>query len=143
MRNKTQQKRLANEFLWLYVAVFLAIPLVRVLPRIIRRLRGGYPASGGYADKAAQRWGVQATHGADGPQARPQSDEMLILGQMIGGAKTFEAIRKYTQLSDRRLDAGLQDLESRGMIRVERRQGLLGPRVEIHPTSKGLREFHN
>lgn len=134
---------MANEFVWLYVAVFLAIPLVRILPRIIRRLRGGYPASEGYSDKTAQRWRVQTTQKADGPQARPQSDEMLILGQMIGGAKTFEAIRKYTQLSDKKLDEGLQDLESKGMIRVEHKQGLLGPKVEIHPTSKGLREFHN
>ncbi len=126
--------------MWLYLAVFLAIPLVRVLPRIIRKLKSEYPGEEEYSK--AGGWNVRTTQRPD-ESLGPQNNDMLILGQMIAGAKTFEAIQKHTRLSDKRLDAELQDLESRGMIRVEQKQGLLGPRVEIHPTSKGLREFHN
>ena len=127
--------------MWMYLAIFLAIPLVRILPRILRMVRGERPDGGGYSGEA-KGWNVQT---AQRPDERPgrQGNDMLILGQMIAGAKTFEAIQRHTHLSDKRLDAELQNLESRGMIRVEQRQGLTGPKVEIYPTSKGLREFHN
>ncbi len=133
---------MANEFVWLYIIIFLTIPLVRILPRIIRKIRERQPIQQEYSEETTRHWNVQNTQEPT-KSTKLQSNDMMILGQMIAGAKTFESIQKYTGLPSEKLDAALQDLESRQMIRVEHKQGMLGQKVELHPTSKGLREFHN
>ena len=96
----------------------------------------------GTSDDSTRSWNV---HSVPEPtvSAESRDSDMLILGQMIAGVKTFENLKKYTGLSDEKLDSILQDLESRQMIRVGHKQGIMGPKVELHPTGKGLREFHN
>ena len=168
-----------ESYAWLYIVIFMMIPLLRIMPRIIRKVRGqqmqqqqrpmgssgryGYDGAGPAADAANTRnkttrdWNVKSTSdiddtskgqesrddAVDTASSRHQTSDMHVLGQMIAGAKTFETIQKYTGISTQKLDKTLQDLEARKLIVVKQKQGVLGVKVELYPTSKGVREFHN
>jgi len=68
--------------------------------------------------------------------------EMLVLGELNRGAKTFEKILRNTGLEHEALNSILEDLEKSGMMEVVKKQGLMGPKVELQVTEKGFKEFH-
>ena len=53
------------------------------------------------------------------------------------GAKNFEKIQKITDLERDELASILEDLEKRGLMKVEEKSGLFGPKVELYLTDKG------
>ena len=73
--------------------------------------------------------------------ARPETKDMLVLGEISRGAKNFEKIQKITELERNELVSILDDLEKRGLMRVEQKSGLMGPKVELHITDKGFQEY--
>ena len=156
-----------ESYWWLIYLVFLAIPLARIVPRILsRRARADYGArmrdtgadrvsSDGRGTGASESWGASAgtdpsanstrtgrTPAAD--QRRPSgkdtgmSNEMSVMGSMHRGARTFEAIQKKTEMDAAVLERVLERLEAQKMITVVQKQGLFGVRVELHPTGKGF-----
>ena len=74
-------------------------------------------------------------------ETKPEPKDMLVLGQINRGYKSFDEIRKKTGFSSEELDSILEDLEKRGLMRVEQKKGLLGIKVELLPTEKGYREY--
>ncbi len=74
-------------------------------------------------------------------EAKPESKEMMVLGQINRGYKTFGEIRKTTGLNSEEINSILDDLEKRGLMRVEQKKGLVGIKVELLPTEKGYREY--
>lgn len=80
----------------------------------------------------------------DGPTSKAeQTDEMIVLGAMHRGAKTFASIQKKTGMDDSSLNKALENLEGRQMIKVVTRKGLMGTKVEVYPTDKGFRSYYS
>ena len=172
-----------GEHWWLVYVLFLAIPLARILPRIIARSRNregdydygaahqdaargagsGTPRGGGRlagtgrdatadtavgsndARRAARpddRSGASAGKAASAAGAGGQTNEMVVMGAIHRGAKTFEDIQKKTGMDGAVLDRTLANLESEQMIRVVTRKGLLGVKVELYPTDKGFGRYY-
>ena len=74
----------------------------------------------------------------------PETKHLLVLERMNRGAKNFEKIQKITGLERDELASILEDLEKRGLMKVEEKSGLFGPKVELYLTDKGdmhIQEF--
>jgi len=67
----------------------------------------------------------------------PETKHQLVLERMNRGAKNFEKIQKITDLERDELASILEDLEKRGLMKVEEKSGLFGPKVELYLTDKG------
>ena len=70
-----------------------------------------------------------------------EPNDIMVLGAIRRGLKKFDKIRKATRLSPRDLNAALEDLENKGMIRVVEKKGWLGKKVDLVITPKGDEEL--
>ncbi|MFB5597506.1 MAG: hypothetical protein ACE5RJ_00595 [Nitrosopumilaceae archaeon] len=134
------------EFSWIYLAIFLIIPLSRIIPRLLakRRMKNSQ-----IQEKQVQpsfEYSSQPPKDFSKPQrefSKPQSKDMIVLGELNFGVRTFEGIQKNTGLDAKELDSILQELEKDGLLEVHKKQGLFGPKVELHPTDKGQKKFYS
>ena len=67
--------------------------------------------------------------------------EILVLGVLIRGSKTFGDIQKNTGMYSSELDQILENLEKNAMLQVQQKKGLLGIKIELHPTEKGFKAY--
>jgi len=130
-------------FSWIYIVIFLAIPLARIIPRLLAK-RG----IGNFMPKKPQENSSQSNFNEQykKPQvasSKPQTKNSLVLGALHRGSKTFESIQKNTGLDNKELDTILEDLETTGMLKVIQKQGLFGSKIELHPTDKGFKEYYS
>ena len=127
---------------WIYLLIFLIIPLTRILPRVMakRRMKNAAP-------QAVQENMTYTSHeepaGIPDYPSKPQTMDMLVLGELDSGTRTFEGIRKNTGLDSAELDKLLESLEKDGMLEARQKQGLLGLKTELYLTEKGFREYHS
>jgi len=134
-------------FSWIYLVIFLAIPLSRIVPRLLAKRGIGknffkIPQQNEFQSGFAEsRFNVSETPKME--SSKPQTKNMLVLGELNRGSKTFENIQKNTGLDNKELDAILEDLENNGMLKVEQKQGLFGPKTELYPTDKGFKEYYS
>lgn len=70
-----------------------------------------------------------------------EPNDIMVLGAIRRGIQKFDKIRKATRLSPRDLDAALEDLEKKGLIRVVEKRGWLGKKIELVVTPKGDEEL--
>lgn len=141
-----------ENWVWIYLIFFL-IPLVRILPRILRRSRlrstnHGVDNSTNYRPSFSNNYTEQpqqygSTNDPTASQKKPESKEMMVLGAINNGAKTFDKIKKETQIEYNELNDILGNLEKKELMRVERKSGLFGTKVELYATDKGFREYHS
>lgn len=137
-------------FSWIYIIIFLAIPLARIIPRILAKKGIGKSFMQPQQPKPFEPSFVKP---AQEPQSesfqpqidpsKPQTKNNLVLGVLNRGSKTFENIQKNTGLDNKELDAILEDLEKNGLMKVVHKQGMLGPKTEILPTDKGFKEYYS
>ncbi|MCV0366168.1 MAG: hypothetical protein K5798_02745 [Nitrosopumilus sp.] len=137
-------------FSWIYLVIFLAIPLSRIIPRLLSKKgirfnpsktiqeRQFPPSSDSYSQKSSM----------DSPKpeivpSKPQSKSMLVLGELNRGTKYFETIQKNTGLDNPELESILEDLENNGLMKVHQKQGLFGLKTELLPTDKGFKEYYS
>jgi len=118
---------------------------VRIVPRFIRQRKMNLQKNGSitephFTSETGQRPFVKE---AELPPTKPESNDMMVLGQIIREYKTFGEIRKKTGFSPEELDSILKGLEMRGLMRVEQKKGLVGIKVELYPTEKGYREYES
>jgi len=73
----------------------------------------------------------------------PETKHLLVLEIMNRGAKKFEKIQKITGLRHDELVSILDDLEKKGMMKVEEKSGLFGSKIELYPTKKGIKEYYS
>ncbi|MFB5624268.1 MAG: hypothetical protein ACE5RP_05060 [Nitrosopumilus sp.] len=134
-------------FSWIYIIIFLAIPLARIIPRILAKKGIGKNFSqpkpqnefqSGFAENSLN---VQEKPKME--SSKPQSKNDLVLGALNRGSKSFESIQKNTGLNTQELDSILEDLEKNGLLKVVHKQGLFGPKTELHPTDKGFKEYYS
>lgn len=65
----------------------------------------------------------------------------MVLGAIRNGKRSFDKIRKTTNLDPEEMNRILEQLERLKMIRVEEKKGWLGRKVEIVTTEKGEQEL--
>ncbi len=135
---------MSDHFYWIWL-IFLMIPLVRVIQRYIRKRNDP-----NYNTSSEKRVEMQlektSTNTIEKPVrnlARPETKDMLVLGELNRGVKSFEKIQKIIGLKHDELISILDDLEKRGLMRVEEKSGPFGPKVELYATDKGFKEYYS
>lgn len=135
-------------FSWIYIIIFLAIPLARIIPRILAKYGIGKNLSQPQQQSNRQPNQPETRFGEYQQKppmetTQPKSKNDLVLGALNRGAKTFESIQKNTGLNNQDLDVILQDLEKNGLLKVVQKQGMFGPKTELYPTDKGFKEYYS
>ncbi|RMW40125.1 MAG: hypothetical protein EA446_00005, partial [Nitrosopumilus sp.] len=123
-------------FSWIYIIIFLAIPLARIIPRILAKRRqrsDGYSRQEPFQETRNTEWNTKQE------SLKPQTKDMQVLGVMHQGANTFEKIQRSLKMESKDLDSILQQLEKKDLIKVVQKQGMFGPKVELYSTDKGFK----
>ena len=127
------------DFLWVYLAIFLMIPLSRVIQRLLSK-RSQQNSAGQVVEE--QYRNVPTMHQVKpDTESKPKTKNMLVLGALNRGLKTFENIQKDTGLDNRDLDTVLGTLEEKGLLTVHQKEGITGIKIELFLTDRGFREY--
>ena len=132
------------------------IPLARIIPRILKKLKSGNSESqeipqrqfesnfNRYEDQSDKQFESNSTEYQE-PQksSKPQTKNMLVLGELHRGVKQFEDIQKNTGLTTEELNSILEDLENNGFMKAQQKSGLFGMKTELVPTDKGFKEYYS
>ncbi|AFS80794.1 hypothetical protein NKOR_04530 [Candidatus Nitrosopumilus koreensis AR1] len=128
-------------FSWIYLLIFLAIPLSRIIPRLIRKRS---QSNDNYRTQDMPYQETQKTEfNTKQEPLKPQTKDMQVLGIMHQGANTFEKIQRSVKMENKELDLILQELENKGLIKVIEKQGMFGPKIELYSTDKGFKEYYS
>jgi len=144
------------DFSWIYLIIFLMIPLARILPRVLKKLKSGNSESqdipqrqfesnfNRYEDQSDNQFESNSTEYQEPPKSsKPQTKNMLVLGELHRGVKQFEDIQKNTGLTTEELNSILEDLENNGFMKAKQKSGLFGMKTELVPTDKGFKEYYS
>ena len=138
-------------FGWIYLLFFLIIPLSRILPRVVQKLKN---KNRGTSEPFAQTTYTSTNESmTDTPsntfqseipkEMSPQTLDMLVLGELNRGTKNFNSIQKNLGIDNGALEKILQSLENQGLMAVQSKQGVFGPKVELQLTEKGFKKFYS
>jgi DNA-binding HxlR family transcriptional regulator len=138
-------------FAWIYLVFFLIIPLSRILPRIVRKWK---EKNQGYPEQFTQTTYQSKNETVAEPSRKipqeeipkemsPQTLDMLVLGELNRGTKNFNAIQRNLGIDSKTLEDILESLEKQGLMKVQNKQGVLGPKIELIPTEKGFKKFYS
>ena len=132
---------------WIYLLIFLIIPLARVLPRLLRRAglkpniatRPETPRGNFFKEPPSDNF-------TESPRieefsTKNWSKEKIVLGLLMTNISKFEELQKRGNLSVNNLDRILQELERRGCMKPVEKSGPFGKSIELKITEKGVREF--
>ncbi|MCE2615169.1 MAG: hypothetical protein LVO36_04615 [Nitrosopumilus sp. (ex Thoosa mismalolli)] len=131
-------------FSWIYLVIFLAIPLARIIPRLLAKYRGEQPSSESY-ERRFEEFGQTEPNQSftiKEPQ-KPLTKERQVLGELHKGVNSFEKLQKNTGFDSHMLNSILEDLEKKGLMKVVEKQGMFGPKVELYSTDKGFKEYYS
>lgn len=130
-------------FTWIYLLIFLAIPLARIIPRLITKRRQN-PDQISFESQFNKfdRSHMETTKPKESSEQSLTRDKM-VLRELNQGVKTFEKIQKNTGLDTKTLDSVLGDLENDGFMKVVQKQGMFGIKTELYPTDKGFKEYYS
>ena len=121
-------------FNWFLLVIFLMIPLMRIIPRLLRRrkMKNAIPSQTFTGGKFEQGNDTIQEHAQDPSiqesardPSKPKTKDMLVLGELNSGTKNFEGVKRNTGLDSNELNSILEDLEKRDLIRIEQKKGLL------------------
>jgi len=142
-----------HDFSWFYLIFFL-IPLARIVPRLIRKWRNKDMGENQFNQNFQKT--EQMPNSFDKPKSfemsqsfekprsfdKPQELDMQVLSEINNGVKDFNQIQKNIGIDNQELENILTDLENKGLMKVVKKSGLTGSKVEIHPTEKGFKKFY-
>jgi len=123
---------------WIYL-VFFMIPLARILPRLVRKWRGKEEPSSENQHTPSNPRIEQRQESIE----KPQTKEMQVLGELNKGIKDFNKIQKNLGINNQELENILNDLEDQGLMKVIKRNGIVGTKVELYPTDKGFKKYYS
>ena len=124
-------------FAWFYL-LFFVFPLVRILPRLIHRFRKK-SEDVNYQYKSKTQDTVQTQRPAD----KSQSPEMQVLGEINRDVRDFGKIQKNLGIENQELEKILKKLEDDGLMKVVKKSGLFGMKIELHPTDEGFKKYYS
>ena len=149
-----------GDFIWIYL-VFFMIPLARVIPRLIRKWQNkNNPVSENQYKQDFQRpeqkqsqferpesfersESFERGHSFEKAKSneKPLNQKMMVLGEINRGVKDFNQIQKITSIDNQKLESILKGFEDEGLMRVVKKDGIMGSKIEMHPTEKGYKKF--
>ena len=132
---------------WIYLLIFLIIPLARVLPRILRRAglkpniatRPETPRGNFFKEPPSDNFTESPRR--EEYSTKNWSKEKIVLGLLMTNISKFEELQKRGNLSVNNLDRILQELERRGCMKPVEKSGPFGKSIQLKITEKGVREF--
>ena len=146
------------DYSWIFLLIFLIIPLARILPRILKRTgfkenisarlespRENFFKESDYADNFKES--DYADNFKESPpteeefSTRNWSTEKIVLGLLMSDISKFEELQKRGNLSTNNLDRILQNLEKKGFMTPVEKSGPFGTSIQLKITEKGIREF--
>ena len=146
------------DYSWIFLLIFLIIPLARILPRILKRTgfkenisarlespRENFFKESDYADNFKES--DYADNFKESPpteeefSTRNWSTEKIVLGLLMSDISKFEELQKRGNLSANNLDRILQNLEKKGFMTPVEKSGPFGTSIQLKITEKGANEF--
>ena len=145
------------DFSWIYLVIFLMVPLARILPRVLKKYKiGGFQSQevpqrqfesdfNRYEDQSDKQFQSTPTQSREPEKSsKPQTKNMLVLGELHRGVRLFENVQKNTGLTNEELNSILEDLETKGLMKTQEKPGLMGgTKTELVPTDKGFKEYYS
>ena len=97
-----------------------------------------------FSQQSDTRFESNTTEYQEPPKSsKPQTKNMLVLGELHRGVRLFENIQKNTGLTTEELNSILEDLENNGLMKTQQKSGLFGMKTELVPTDKGFKEYYS
>ena len=146
------------DYSWIFLLIFLIIPLARILPRILKRTgfkenisarlespRENFFKESDYADNFKES--DYADNFKESPPTEEEfstknwSTEKIVLGLLMSDISKFEELQKRGNLSTNNLDRILQNLEKKGFMTPVEKSGPFGTSIQLKITEKGASEF--
>jgi len=139
-------------FMWIYLIFFL-IPLARIIPRLVRKWKKRNSTftenqfSPDYSrieqrQESFERPERQESFQRQKSSEKPQNKEMQVLGELNRGVKDFNKIQKNLDIDNQKLEKILKDLEDQGLMKVIKKNGITGIKVELYSTEKGFKRYY-
>jgi len=143
-------------FSWIYLIFFL-VPLARILPRLVRKWRKGkstFPEnqfSQTNPENQFSQTNPENQFSQTNPEIekrpesfeKPQNKEMRVLGELNKGVRDFNKIQRNLSIHNQELENILKGLEDKGLMKVVKKSGLVGSKVELYPTDKGFKKYYS
>ena len=152
-----------ENYSWIYLLIFLIIPLARILPRVLKRVglkqnistRPETPRENFFQESSPDRFQESSPDrfqesSPDNFEESPRreefstknwSKEKIVLGLLLTDITKFEEIQKRANLSTNNLDTILQDLEKKRLMMPVEKSGPFGKSIQLKITEKGAAEF--
>jgi predicted transcriptional regulator len=140
---------MTEHFYWIW-AIFFIIPFVSIIRRYLRKrnMQNSSKSSEQYHEMQFKTNSSKIETPRQNllepePEPKPETKDMQVFEALNYGAENFEKIQKITGLKHDELASILEDLEKRGLMKVEEKSGLFGPKVELYLTDKGIKEYNS
>ena len=146
-----------ENYSWIYLLIFMIIPLARILPRLLRRVGLKQDISarpetprGNFFQESPSADNFRESSSSDNFQESPRREEFstknwpkekIVLGLLMTNISKFEELQKKGNISTNNLDTILQDLEKKGLMRPVEKSGPFGKSIQLRITEKGAAEF--
>ena len=152
-----------ENYSWIYLLIFLIIPLARILPRVLKRAglkqnistRPESPRENFFQESSPDRFQESSPDRfqestPDNFEESPRreefstknwSKEKIVLGLLMTNISKFEELQKRANLSTNNLDTILQDLEKKRLMMPVEKSGPFGKSIQLKITEKGAAEF--
>ena len=146
-----------ENYSWIYLLIFMIIPLARILPGLLRRagLKQDISARpetprGNFFQESPPADNFRESSSPDNFQESPRREEFstknwpkekIVLGLLMTNISKFEELQKKGNISTNNLDTILQDLEKKGLMRPVEKSGPFGKSIQLKITEKGAAEF--
>ena len=137
-----------ENYSWIYLLIFMIIPLARIIPRLLKR--GNFNENISPRPESPRENFFQESSSSDNFQESSRREEFstknwpkekIVLGLLMTNISKFEEIQKKGNLSTNNLDTILQDLEKRGLMKPVEKTGPFGKSIQLKITEKGVAEF--
>ena len=137
-----------ENYSWIYLLIFMIIPLARILPRLLKR--AGLKQDISARPETPRGNFFQESSSPDNFREPPRKEEFstknwpkekIVLGLLMTKISKFEEIQKKGNLSTNNLDTILQDLEKKGLMTPVEKSGPFGKSIQLKITQKGIAEF--
>jgi len=140
---------MTEHFYWIW-AIFFIIPFISIIRRYLRKRN-----TQNFSKSPEQYHEMQFQTNSSKietprrnllehePEPKHETKDMQVFEVLNHGAGNFEKIQKITGLKHDELVSILEDLEKKGMMKVEEKSGLFGSKIELYPTKKGIKEYYS
>ena len=152
-----------ENYSWIYLLIFLIIPLARILPRVLKRAglkqnistRPENPRKNFFQESSPDRFQESSPDrfqesSPDNFEESPRKEEFstknwskekIVLGLLMTNISKFEELQKRANLSTNNLDTILQDLEKKRLMMPVEKSSPFGKSIQLKITEKGAAEF--